>query len=743
MLSSDDELQQRKSVFELMNQLGDIFDSIAPPTPNPDGTHPPKTAPMNLLPSLIESFETRKGIEILNSAEKDQLRAFSMSNPLQTITVQDLVMVLQAMGAASTPVKPTKIQHSSPSLLLETEPQVPPSPELVRTRTDSATKRHPAARHSISSSASTPDPITPNKPTFTSKIPVRPRTTSSLSNHSTGPAVTPSRGRSSMDGRRSSLEFRQRSSPLEPVSAPGHRPRSSLGGSFDQLRSRPVAPARMRRGGSQGPLMRSTGSTGSVEGRGTPSPSNARSPTVGDHHPPAFQSRTTTPTQSPAPLSTSPAFSEPSVAVPNNGGRRPSIDPGPVSTPTSITTFGSPPSSVDSTSYHPAPISPIGDIMASSSPLESPTRLPALATNPLDYFDSPDRAAWLRRERSRGSLASTDSQLTNVFAGEGGLGDEDSFRPESWGHDRAGSAASSSSADQFRALLRQAQELSRKLKESEARFATSASTYEQEHSDLEAKLDEARAELQDKRRQEKDLRSNEKQHLAQIASLEFDIEKTTKSLERSRESYDAMKRQYQSQLTEADNLRALVAETRRDNRQAEDLVQTHAAQVQQLEEDNGLLQQAVTKLEADLLEAKSLQDELDAQKQDNLSLKETIDRLRFDLDEIHSTSKKASILAGGGADSPADKLTASKSLGRELAQKLAEGNGADEESGASQDEESGEEDEDIVVTTTRRVVSICFGIRDCLFDVYGRLMILFHVFSVKRAVLFASRLSQS
>jgi hypothetical protein len=210
MLSSDDETtQQRKSVFELMNQLGDIFDSIAPPTPNPDGSQGPKTAPMHLLPSLIESFEARKGLEILAAGEKDQLRAFSMANPDQTVSVEDLVMVLQAMGATSTPSKPRQMHDSSPSLLLETEPEVPASPELVRTRTNSPVRRHPAARNSIKTSISTPNPTTPTELKFGSRIPVRPRTTSAMSNYSSSSLLTPTRGQPSptpASPRRTSLQ---------------------------------------------------------------------------------------------------------------------------------------------------------------------------------------------------------------------------------------------------------------------------------------------------------------------------------------------------------------------------------------------------------------------------------------------------------------------------------------------------------------------------------------------------------
>lgn len=76
-------------------------------------------------------------------------------------------------------------------------------------------------------------------------------------------------------------------------------------------------------------------------------------------------------------------------------------------------------------------------------------------------------------------------------------------------------------------------------------------------------IEQVRAELQTKRREEKELRNNEKQHLGQISSLEGDIAKLTKSLERSRENYDAMKRSYTETCEEAERLRVLIAETRR------------------------------------------------------------------------------------------------------------------------------------------------------------------------------------
>lgn len=74
---------------------------------------------------------------------------------------------------------------------------------------------------------------------------------------------------------------------------------------------------------------------------------------------------------------------------------------------------------------------------------------------------------------------------------------------------------------------------------------------------------QARSELHAKRREEKELRSVEKEHVQQISVLEGEVANLNKSLERSRESYESMKRSYTATCDEADRLRTLVADLRR------------------------------------------------------------------------------------------------------------------------------------------------------------------------------------
>ncbi|GAA5947122.1 hypothetical protein JCM3765_002167 [Sporobolomyces pararoseus] len=470
--------------------------------------------------------------------------------------------------------------------------------------------------------------------------------------------------------RRPSSSLSNRSRPGSLPNLNTHRPPSSASGSvgdrsISSLRhSRPVAPSRAKRRQSE-----------EVSNRERSASTEPLSPT--DAH--AFAARSPTPSgRSRSSLGRSTSNGSVSLSASQD----------------SSALFGSP--GVDETSFHPAPLSPVGDVGPSSSSFSSafPGLSPAPASPPpfdlsvsSDIFgtvgDSPGFGT--RRHSMTGSTGRSRPSST-LFAA---------------GHSREGSILNS---EQVQQLMQQVSDLQRKLKDAEGRLQASASAYEQDQSDLEARLEEVRAELQAKRREEKELRNNEKQHLGQISSLEGDITKLTKSLERSRENYDSMKRNYTETCEEAERLRALVAETRRENRAAEESIHGHALQVQQFERDRELLQQGISKLEQDLEDARRAQDSLDDQKQENLVLKETIDRLRFDLDEMRTASRKSGFLDPSAvASSPGKSLQASitRSLGRELATQLKEEEGSDSE--GEETDGDGEGEDEIIVTTQRRI----------------------------------------
>lgn len=89
-----------------MEQLSELFDSYGGPG---------QDAPLSALPDLIEAFERRRAIELLTSAEKEQVAAFAASAPDQRVGVNDFVAMLQAMGAgaSSLPANPASAMVSS------------------------------------------------------------------------------------------------------------------------------------------------------------------------------------------------------------------------------------------------------------------------------------------------------------------------------------------------------------------------------------------------------------------------------------------------------------------------------------------------------------------------------------------------------------------------------------------------------------------------------------------------------
>ncbi|KAG6806212.1 hypothetical protein H0H93_003341, partial [Arthromyces matolae] len=66
--------------------------------------------------------------------------------------------------------------------------------------------------------------------------------------------------------------------------------------------------------------------------------------------------------------------------------------------------------------------------------------------------------------------------------------------------------------------------------------------------------------------------------------------------------------------------------------------------------------------------AQEVHAQLDEQKQENLLLKETIDRMRFEMDEMRLSAAAAAAANGSGQSSAANSL--SKSLGAELAGRM-------------------------------------------------------------------------
>ncbi|WVF69679.1 hypothetical protein IAT40_004458 [Kwoniella sp. CBS 6097] len=255
------------------------------------------------------------------------------------------------------------------------------------------------------------------------------------------------------------------------------------------------------------------------------------------------------------------------------------------------------------------------------------------------------------------------------------------------------------SHDTVAKLRKENTELLRKLKETEKSLAVQGAENERLYEDLQVRLEEAQAEIAQRRKDEKDLKGKERAQLIQISGFEADILSLQRSLENSKANHANMQKMYNSQCDEAQRLRDLLRDRDNEIHELEENVQTHAADEDKFTREVNALEAEVKRLESDLSTARQAESHLETQKQENLQLKETIDRMKFDLDEARAAAANAAGKSGhsAAASSSSGPGTLSRNLGDELNRRLMDAENAVKE------EESDEEDSfvETIVTTQR------------------------------------------
>ncbi|KAH8831241.1 hypothetical protein DL96DRAFT_1667632 [Flagelloscypha sp. PMI_526] len=270
-------------------------------------------------------------------------------------------------------------------------------------------------------------------------------------------------------------------------------------------------------------------------------------------------------------------------------------------------------------------------------------------------------------------------------------------------HDRRSSTISLEPLDKVDVLQKTNDELSRKLMEAERSLTQRINEHENELEDLQARLDEVRSELTATKREEKELRSKERINQSQIAELENEVNKLSRNLETARVNYDNMQRMYRAQADETKERRAELTEREVLIQSLREAASVHEVEVDRYAKELVEAEERIHRLETELNVAARAQEELDQQKQENLLLKETIDRMKFDLDELRN--KETWNGRNSGYSSAVN--TMSKSLGAELSAKLKDGSwNMDDDLSKEEDEveeiSEGEEDEDVVQTIITR-----------------------------------------
>lgn len=271
----------------------------------------------------------------------------------------------------------------------------------------------------------------------------------------------------------------------------------------------------------------------------------------------------------------------------------------------------------------------------------------------------------------------------------------------------ASSTVSLESTEQLDALQKANAELGRKLIEAERTLENRLNEHDMDLDEMQGRLEELKSELTSTKREEKELRTKERTNSTQIAALESEIAKLEKSLENARSSYQSLQKQYQEQCAESERYRNQLRRRDQEIKDYKDAAALQSLEAVKWTKEASSYEDRLTHLEEELAIAQQAHAQLDEQKQENLMLKETIDRMRFDLDEMRSAATQAA--AGSGHSSAAN--TMSKSLGAELMGKMGESWGGEndglEDEGDSDGleldmDEDTEDEEDVIQTIITR-----------------------------------------
>ena len=211
-----------------------------------------------------------------------------------------------------------------------------------------------------------------------------------------------------------------------------------------------------------------------------------------------------------------------------------------------------------------------------------------------------------------------------------------------------------------------------------------------------------------------------------MVALESEIAKQQMSLDNARTAYQSLQKQYQEQCSMGLSLNTLhqpdfvAAESerycnsirRRDQelKDLQDAATLHALEAQKWTPELESYERRIIALEGDLSIAQQAHAQLDEQRQDNLMLKETIDRMRFEMDEMRNNA--SGLGSGAGSRGSSQKGSLSKSLGAELLSKMGPQWGMEDEGSDVEEFEPDERDteaEDVIQTIITRKMRVCLS----------------------------------
>jgi chromosome segregation ATPase len=184
------------------------------------------------------------------------------------------------------------------------------------------------------------------------------------------------------------------------------------------------------------------------------------------------------------------------------------------------------------------------------------------------------------------------------------------------------------------ALTVASEELARKLREQEDLLSRRMAEHESELEELTGRLEETKADLMASRKEEKELRAKERAALGQIHALESEVQRLQRQVEAGRASYEGLQKQYREQLMEAERVRNSLRDRDIELHQLRDGAALGTLEAGKWAKERDTYEDRIGVLEGDLVAAAAAHASLEDQKQENMMLKETIDRLKYEMDEL-------------------------------------------------------------------------------------------------------------
>lgn len=173
-------------------------------------------------------------------------------------------------------------------------------------------------------------------------------------------------------------------------------------------------------------------------------------------------------------------------------------------------------------------------------------------------------------------------------------------------------------------------------------------------------------------------------------------------------------------LAESERYRNTLRRRDQELKDQQDTAALQALEAQKLAREHDSYEGRLAMLDEELVHAQQAHAQLDEQKQENLMLKETIDRMRFEMDEMRNSAGGVGI--GGGSHPGSQRGSVSRSLGAELLGKIdGQWGMEDSDSEGLYDEEGGDtegEEVDVIQKIITRRKKVCLfakiGIRNRL-----------------------------